>query len=81
MVKANRTTSRGLKSLKNGQAGKVSGFSDERVATKLMAMGVLPGSEIRIVRKAPFGGAYIVSIDNIQLALRNNEVESILLET
>lgn len=44
-----------------------------------MAMGVLPGSRIELRRRAPFGGGWYVKVDNLLLALRQCEVDSIVL--
>lgn len=56
----------------------ISHFTDDRLAGKLMSMGALPGSEIRLVRKAPFGGGWYVQIDRQILALRKDELDCIV---
>ncbi|MCB0631036.1 MAG: FeoA family protein [Saprospiraceae bacterium] len=56
----------------------ISHFTDDQVAGKLMSMGVLPGSEIRLIRKAPFGGGWYVQIDRQILALRKDELDCIV---
>ena len=53
-------------------------YNDEKVAGKLISMGMMPGSLIVMIRKAPFGGGYYVRIDGVNLALRENEVKSIV---
>ena len=53
-------------------------YNDEKVAGKLISMGMMPGSKILMIRKAPFGGGYYVRIDGVNLALRENEVKSIV---
>ena len=45
-----------------------------------MAMGVLPDSQVRVVRKSPFGGDCYVKVDNFFLALRREEADSIMLK-
>jgi ferrous iron transport protein A len=60
-------------------SGYVARFLDERIAGKLMAMGVLPGSHVRLIRRAPFGGGWYVKVDNLLLALRQQEIECIVL--
>jgi ferrous iron transport protein A len=45
-----------------------------------MAMGVLPGSQIEYIRKAPFGGGCYVKVDNVMLGLRKAEAASIVLK-
>jgi ferrous iron transport protein A len=48
------------------------------MASKLMAMGILPGSEVELIRRAPFGGAWYVRVDQQHIALRQAEVEAII---
>lgn len=55
-------------------------FTDPSLASKLTAMGVLPGVLIQMVRKAPFGKAYYIKVDGIRLALREKEAASIMIE-
>lgn len=63
-----------------GRSGNISHFTDERIAAKLMAMGVLPGSHMEVRRRAPFGGGWYVKVDNLLLALRQRELDSIVLK-
>lgn len=44
-----------------------------------MAMGVLPGSRVEVLRSAPFGGGLYVKVDNLLLALRSEEAQIILI--
>ncbi len=69
-----------LTSVGNGEVRTVAGFEQEHLASKLMAMGVLPGSQIKIIRRAPFGGACYVAIDQHYLALRHHEAAAILIK-
>jgi len=70
---------RQIANLKRGQTGQVSHFTDERIASKLMAMGLLPGSKMQLMRKAPFGGGCYIKADNIVIALRQREAASVML--
>jgi len=63
---------------KEGFRGKVIRFSDDLIAGKLMAMGVLPGSEIEIVKIAPFKGGFYLKTDGNNMAVRYDEAASIL---
>jgi Fe2+ transport system protein FeoA len=69
-----------LSSTPQGVVGKVSHFNDPGIGSKLMAMGVLPDSQVRVVRKSPFGGDCYVKVDNFFLALRREEADSIMLK-
>lgn len=68
-----------ITSLNRGQKGTVSHIANERIAGKLMAMGILPGSDVQLIRKAPFGGGWYIKADNMTIALRREEAESIIL--
>jgi Fe2+ transport system protein FeoA len=67
----------GVPPLNVGASGVVEGFTTAEYAAHLMAMGVLPGSRIRLVRKAPFGGAVYVEVDQQYIALRDLEFSAI----
>lgn len=79
MVATSKKTDAATHSLIERRAGRVERFSDPRLGGKLMAMGVLPGSRIELRRRAPFGGGWYVKVDNLLLALRQCEVDSIVL--
>ena len=76
---AERHSGRQLTSLPLGQEAKVAHFTNDLIGSKLMTMGVLPGSNLQILRKAPFGGSWYVKVGNFYLALRKAEAESIVL--
>lgn len=76
---ATTNSSKQLAKLKSGAQGLVARISNPALAGKLMAMGILPGTRIQMVRKAPFGGGCYVKADNILVALRKTEACSIIL--
>ncbi len=55
-------------------------FSEESIEKKFISMGIVPGSRIEIMRKAPLGGALYAKIDGLIIALRNSEAKSIVVE-
>jgi ferrous iron transport protein A len=66
--------------LKEGESGKIVSFLDSKLALKLLEMGFLPGTEIKLDHKAPLGCPYCLTIgDNYQLSLRKSEAVTILL--
>ena len=71
---------RTIQDLKLHESARAMAFDDPALAGKLTAMGVLPGSIVEMVRKAPFGQAYYIKADGVRLALREEEAASILLE-
>ena len=60
-----------------GEVGTVCGFSRRDMASKLLVMGVLPGCQIKLIRKGPLGGSYYIAIDAHFLALRQKELLAI----
>ena len=64
--------------LKKGHGGRISHFTDERIAGKLTTMGVLPGSQVKVVRIAPFNGGYYLKVDGMSIVVRNDEARSIM---
>ncbi len=68
-----------LASLKKKQRGVIVDFLDERVASRLMSMGVLPGSVVTMIRKIPMNGAIYFKINGANIALRVKEAGSVSL--
>ncbi|GAB4454753.1 MAG: hypothetical protein OHK0036_18390 [Bacteroidia bacterium] len=58
--------------------GKISGFSDDMIASKLIEMGLLPGSIVEVLRSAPLGCPLYIKVGNYRLALRKKEAEKVL---
>jgi ferrous iron transport protein A len=68
-----------ISALKRGAVGFINKFTDDEVAQKLMSMGILPGTRIELVRKAPLGGGCYVKADNLLIALRSEEAARVIL--
>jgi len=56
------------------------GFKNQQVASKLLSVGILPGSTLQVIRKAPGGFVFFLKVDGVSIALRQNELESIILK-
>ncbi|MFZ2897922.1 MAG: FeoA family protein [Saprospiraceae bacterium] len=69
-----------LAELKENEEGTLLGFEDEHLAVKLMAMGVLPGSRLRMIRKNNSGKTLYVRVDQMHLAIRKSEAACIVLK-
>ena len=69
-----------LSELKEKAKGNILGFTDELISSRLMTMGILPGSQIELIRKAPLRGGFYIKFDNQRIALRSIEAASILVE-
>ncbi len=68
-----------LTTLKVGMQGKIAYFIDDIIAGKLITMGILPGSMVHVVRKAPFKGGIYLKIDGGNIVLRYQEAATIIL--
>jgi len=51
------------------------------VTLRLMEMGMVPGSVVRIVKSAPLGDPIQICVRNYHLALRRNEARAITVAT
>ena len=66
--------------LRAGERGIVCGFDHAAYAHKYMCMGVLPGSEVEMIRATPFGKTCYLKIDGRALAVRKQEAACLLLK-
>jgi len=71
-------TEQSLNSIPEQVISEVSRIKDYSIAVKLMAMGVLPGSRVEVIRRGPFGSSCYLKVDGQCLALRHTEAEHIL---
>ena len=62
-----------------GKVGVIAQFKDEVIASRLMTMGVLVGSKVRVVRKAPFKGGIYLRVDGQNMIMREKEAQTIIL--
>jgi ferrous iron transport protein A len=63
-----------------GQPARILQIRHPEYAGKLLAMGILPGQTIRLIRKAPFGGGWYAQVGAYSFALRAPEAEAIIVE-
>lgn len=52
-------------------------YTDMDLSARMIAMGILPGEHIRIVRRAPFQGAYYCETKGRRFGLRKEEARNI----
>jgi ferrous iron transport protein A len=69
-----------LDMLQPGQSAYVAKLNENIYTCKLMNLGILPKTRVTVIRKAPFGGALYIKIDNYQMAMRPNEAASIYIK-
>lgn len=73
--------SRTLDSLKPGDAGVVKALDcDPEAAHRLMEMGLLPGTPIKVVRFAPLGDPIEIVMRGYHFSLRKAEAAGILVD-
>ncbi len=70
-----------LGDLKTGQSGKILKISvSGALKRRLMDMGVVPGTDVRVEKVAPLGDPIEVSIKSYALSLRKGEARQIEVE-
>ena len=70
-----------LSEFKIGEKGIVKKLTGEKaISSRLLQMGVVAGTEIRVERVAPLGDPIEVNLKGYHLSLRKEEAESILME-
>jgi len=70
-----------LSQLHPGQSGKLHSLNPERaVDQRLMALGLLPGMVLKLVRKAPLGDPLAIEFAGQVVSLRLTEAENILID-
>ncbi|QRR01689.1 FeoA family protein [Dyadobacter sandarakinus] len=67
--------------LKKGEKGVIKSITDKTMSLKLLEMGCLPGSEVRLDAVAPFGDPICINVGGWYcLSLRLNEAAVIEIE-
>ncbi len=71
-----------LADLKDGQTAKVIGFDkgSKPYRQKLMAMGLVKGTEFSVTRVAPMGDPVEIEVRGFALSLRKTEANSLTVE-
>ena len=70
-----------LSSLSPGESAVIKTFNaDLNLQSRLVEMGILPGTEIRLIKKAPFKGPIEFKIRGYEVSLRYGDAEQILLQ-
>ncbi len=66
--------------LKEGKAGmvvRIDQVGDSELKERLMTMGLIPGTKVKILRSAPLGDPMALGIRSYNLALRRADAEKI----
>ena len=80
----NRTEQQGsqrtVRDLKIGESGEIASLLDPEMALKLLEMGCIPGTRVKLNSKAPLGDPITIIVNDYTLSLRLDEAETILLK-
>jgi ferrous iron transport protein A len=71
---------RSVADLKIGEKGVIQFFKDELMSLKLLEMGCLPGTEVKLSFVAPLGDPICIKVDGYNLSLRKDEARTILIK-
>lgn len=71
---------RSVADLKIGERATIESFNNQLMSLKLLEMGCLPGAEICLHSKAPFGDPICLNVAGYCLAMRKSEAATILIE-
>lgn len=69
-----------LSNLHEGETGVIRTFTDDQMASKLLAMGMLPGKLITLVRRMSLRGGIYLKVEDQTFAVREEEARNIILE-
>lgn len=70
---------RSIADLKVGEKGTICCFKDEEMSLKLLEMGCLPGTVVKVSCKAPFGDPVCIRVSGYALSLRKEEAATIMI--
>ena len=66
-----------LRDVKPGFAVRIQALNDCAIKTRLLSMGLTKGTEVKVVRSAPFGGPIAIQVRDYTLCLRRKDAEKI----
>lgn len=71
-----------MNELKSGNIAIIKGISgDEKLAKRLLALGCIEGTEVRVKRTAPLGDPIVFSVRGFDLAIRKNDAKNIKVDS
>lgn len=71
-----------LNSLKPGEHGTIASFVPDckYYRSKLLSMGITPGTDVRVVRYAPMGDPMELDVRGYRLSLRRSECQAVMVD-
>lgn len=70
-----------LAELQIGEKGTICCIKNDDISVKLFEMGCLPGVEVKMCCRAPFGGPVCFDVAGYHLSLRVDEASSVMLRS
>lgn len=71
----------GLRQMKQGQCGSIAGVvADGELGRRIRDMGLIPGTAVQVVGRAPLHDPVALRLFGVTLALRNREADFITME-
>jgi ferrous iron transport protein A len=81
-LRSNAAPERALDTLTSGERGVIAALDCEpTIARRLMELGLVPGTEIVVIRRAPLGDPLEISVRGVHLSLRRTEARHIHVAT
>jgi ferrous iron transport protein A len=71
---------RSVRDLKIGEKGTICCLNDPEMSLKLLEMGCIPGTEVKLNSKAPLGDPVTIIVNDYTLSLRLDEAATIMLK-
>ncbi len=69
-----------VRDLKIGESGTICCLNDPEMSLKLLEMGCIPGTPVKLNSKAPLGDPITIIVNDYTLSLRLDEAANILLK-
>ncbi|GAA4426220.1 hypothetical protein GCM10023188_08040 [Pontibacter saemangeumensis] len=69
-----------VRDLKIGEQGIICCLKDPEMGLKLLEMGCIPGTQVKLNSRAPLGDPITIIVNDYTLSLRLDEAETILLK-
>lgn len=66
--------------LKKGDCAIIKQMLGEELSVRLLEMGLLPGKEIQLIRRAPFGSPLYLKIAGHSLSIGKEEASKVVLQ-
>lgn len=66
-----------LNDVKPGSTVKIEGMESSNIKSRLMSMGLIKGTSVKVLRSAPMGDPMAISVRSYNLALRISDAKNI----